>query len=92
MLFSLLIPVIVMGGLLADPASTLPGLFGPDECFGFNWISDYTYALPSILNGFFLTATAYIVFFGLEEVRFLQALVEPQLTQIQDTERQTREV
>jgi hypothetical protein len=73
--FGLLITLIVMGGLLADSASTLPGLFGPDGCFGFSWIFNCPYALPSILNAFFLTVTAYIVFFGLEEVMFLQALL-----------------
>lgn len=59
---------LVMGGLLADPAATVPDLFGPDGCFGFRWIQNYPYALPSILNALFLTITAYVVFFGLEEV------------------------
>jgi hypothetical protein len=56
-----------MGGLLADPASTLPDVFGPDGCLGFGFIESYPYALPALLNSFFLTITTYIVFFGLEE-------------------------
>lgn len=58
-----------MGGLLANSAITLPEFFGSEGCFGFSWISNYPYALPSVLNALFLTITTYIVFFGLEEVR-----------------------
>lgn len=57
----------IMGGLLADPASTLPDVFGPDGCLGFGFIDSYPYALPALPNAFFLTITTYIVFFGLEE-------------------------
>jgi len=57
----------IMGGLLANSAITLPDVFGPEGCFGFSWISDYPYALPSVLNAMFLSITTYIVFFGLEE-------------------------
>ncbi len=59
-----------MGGLLAEPASNLPILFGPGAFFGFSWITGYPYALPSILNSLFLIVTTSIVFFGLEEVRW----------------------
>jgi hypothetical protein len=58
-----------MGGLLADPATTLPGLFGPNAAFGMQWLQKYPYALPGVLNAVFLTVTAAFVFFGLEEVR-----------------------
>jgi hypothetical protein len=57
-----------MGGLLADPETTLPGIFGPTSIFGFRWIQTFPYALPSVLNALFLTITTLIVFFGLEEV------------------------
>ncbi|KAH6717415.1 major facilitator superfamily domain-containing protein [Leptodontidium sp. MPI-SDFR-AT-0119] len=57
----------IMGGLLANSAITLPEFFGSEGCFGFSWISNYPYALPSVLNALFLTITTYIVFFGLEE-------------------------
>ncbi|KAF7926010.1 uncharacterized protein EAE97_010310 [Botrytis byssoidea] len=57
----------VMGGLLADPAMTLPGLFGDQAAFGFEWLKSYPYALPGILNAVFLATTGVIVFLGLEE-------------------------
>lgn len=66
-----LILLIVMGGLLADPAMTLPGLFGDQAAFGFEWLKSYPYALPGILNAIFLATTGVIVFLGLEEVRAL---------------------
>lgn len=58
----------VMGGLLADPASTMPDTFGPDADFGWKWLQTYPYALPSILNFLLLGATTLVVFFFLEEV------------------------
>ncbi|KAI1391910.1 MFS general substrate transporter [Hypoxylon trugodes] len=57
----------LMGGLLADPATTLPGFFGEGAVWGFNWIAEYPYALPSVLNAVTLTITTLIVFFALEE-------------------------
>ena len=63
----LLIPTTVIGGLLADPSATLPGLFGPNAAFGMAWLQEYPYALAGVLNAIFLTATAAFVFFGLEE-------------------------
>ncbi|KAA8573174.1 hypothetical protein EYC84_003683 [Monilinia fructicola] len=58
----------VMGGLLADPATTLPALFGKQAAFGFDWLQSYPYALPGILNAVFLITTGAIVFLTLEEV------------------------
>ncbi|KAI1505947.1 major facilitator superfamily domain-containing protein [Biscogniauxia marginata] len=57
----------LMGGLLADPATTLPGLFGEGAVWGFKWIESYPYALPSILNAITLTLAGSAVFFALEE-------------------------
>ncbi|OTA62875.1 MFS general substrate transporter [Hypoxylon sp. EC38] len=57
----------LMGGLLADPATTLPGFFGEGAMWGFNWIQKYPYALPNVLNAITLTITGFIVFFFLEE-------------------------
>ncbi|KAG4027954.1 hypothetical protein MFRU_025g00210 [Monilinia fructicola] len=57
----------VMGGLLADPATTLPALFGKQAAFGFDWLQSYPYALPGILNAVFLITTGAIVFLTLEE-------------------------
>ncbi|KAI1077794.1 MFS general substrate transporter [Whalleya microplaca] len=57
----------LMGGLLADPATTLPGFFGEGAVWGFSWIEKYPYALPSVLNAITLTVTTLLVFFALEE-------------------------
>ncbi|KAH8656020.1 major facilitator superfamily domain-containing protein [Tricladium varicosporioides] len=57
----------VMGGLLADPVTTMPDVFGPDADFGWKWLQIYPYALPSILNFLLLGATTLVVFFFLEE-------------------------
>ena len=56
-----------MGGFLADPANTLPGLFGQGSIFGFQWLQDYPYALPSLLNALFLAVVTGLVFLFLEE-------------------------
>ncbi|CAM1507524.1 Fc.00g071650.m01.CDS01 [Cosmosporella sp. VM-42] len=57
----------VMGGMLAHPTMTLPGLFGEDEIFGFQWIRNYPFALPSLMNALFLTIATALVFLFLEE-------------------------
>ncbi|KAL7621599.1 hypothetical protein AAE478_008924 [Parahypoxylon ruwenzoriense] len=57
----------LIGGLLADPATTLPGLFSEGAIWEFGWIREYPYALPAVLNAFALAITALIVFFALEE-------------------------
>ncbi|XXH02859.1 hypothetical protein Hte_009247 [Hypoxylon texense] len=57
----------LMGGLLADPAMTLPGLFGEGAIWGFGWIENFPYALPSVLNAIMLIITALITFLALEE-------------------------
>ena len=61
-----------MGGFLADPANTLPGLFGKGSIFGFQWLQDYPYALPSLLNALFLTTVTVLVFLFLEEASISQ--------------------
>ncbi|KAI0975920.1 major facilitator superfamily domain-containing protein [Xylaria arbuscula] len=57
----------LMGGLLADPVLTLPGLFGESAIWGFDWVFKYPYALPSLINTVTLSLTGLIVFLGLEE-------------------------
>ncbi|CAK7199561.1 hypothetical protein SEUCBS139899_002241 [Sporothrix eucalyptigena] len=57
----------VMGGFLADAPTSLPGLFGEDGLFDFQWVQDYPFAMPSILNAVALAITALVVFFCLEE-------------------------
>lgn len=56
-----------MGGFLADPATHLPGIFGQGAIFGFTWIEQYPYALPSLINAFLLATAGWTVFFALEE-------------------------
>lgn len=53
---------------MADSNKTLPGLFGEDAAFGFQWIRDYPYALPSLVNAVSLSIVTLIVFLFLEEV------------------------
>lgn len=61
-----------MGGLLADPVASYPGLFGPNSSFGgetgVQWLIKYPYALPMIANFVFLSFCAGCVAIGLEEV------------------------
>ncbi|RFU27981.1 hypothetical protein B7463_g8364, partial [Scytalidium lignicola] len=57
----------VMGGLLADPTNTLPGLFGNGAIFNSHLMQSYPYALPNIINTVFLMTAFFTVFFGLQE-------------------------
>ncbi|KAK7402992.1 hypothetical protein QQX98_011232 [Neonectria punicea] len=57
----------IMGGILADPTTTLPDWFSEGAIFGFQWIRDYPFALPSILNALFLGFSTLITFLFLEE-------------------------
>jgi hypothetical protein len=53
----------ILGGLLADLASSYPNTFG-----GVAWLKTYPFAPPNILSTFILFIGAIFVFFGLEEV------------------------
>ncbi|KAJ4174397.1 hypothetical protein NW754_004814 [Fusarium falciforme] len=57
----------VLGGILADPSKTLPNYFGEGAMFDFQWIRDYPFALPSMLNAFFLAVSTIITVLFLEE-------------------------
>lgn len=59
---------LVMGGYLAEPRKTLPSLFGKDAIFGFEWLDDYPFALPNLMNALFLSVSCMVVFLFLEEV------------------------
>lgn len=72
-----------MGGMLADSSKTLPDLFGDKAVFGFQWIRDYPYALPSLINAASLSIVTVIVFFFLEEVRSARLLDKGDLADIQ---------
>lgn len=64
--------ISVMGGLLSDPVTAYPRIFGPDSPLGgdagVQWLKDYPYALPMLLNTFFMFFCAFCVVVGLEEV------------------------
>ncbi|KAK4508105.1 hypothetical protein PRZ48_001843 [Zasmidium cellare] len=61
----------LLGGLLADPVGSYPGLFGPGGALGGkngNWMfTRWPYALPNLVNATFLAASALALIFGLEE-------------------------
>jgi hypothetical protein len=61
----------VMGGMLADPVKSYPRLFGLNSSFGgengVQWLEKYPYALPMFANFCFLSCTAALVAYGLEE-------------------------
>ena len=61
----------LMGGLLADPAGSYPGIFGPGGTLGGKegvwWLMRWPYALPNVVNAVFLSCSALALVFGLEE-------------------------
>jgi hypothetical protein len=59
-----------MGGWLADPVNTLPGIFGPGRLLESELLNAYPYALPSMANAAILTVVGLIVVFALEEVMY----------------------
>ncbi|KAJ3522866.1 hypothetical protein NM208_g12685 [Fusarium decemcellulare] len=70
----------VLGGILADPTKTLPNYFSAGSMFGFQWIQNYPYALPSLLNAFFLGMSTIITILFLEETsKERRALYDPGL-------------
>ena len=62
----------VLGGLLANPVSSYPKLFGPGSFFGGKdgvwWLQHWPYVLPNLLSAIFLFSAASAVFLALEEV------------------------
>lgn len=61
----------LLGGLLADPVSSYPELFGPGGSIGgedgVGWLMKFPYALPNVINACFLFGSAMGILFGLEE-------------------------
>ncbi|KAH7310495.1 major facilitator superfamily domain-containing protein [Stachybotrys elegans] len=57
----------IMGGMLAEPHKTLPSIFGEGAILGFQWIRDYPFALPSLMNALFLTLATAVIYLFLEE-------------------------
>lgn len=66
----------LLGGWLADPAGSYPGIFGPGGSIGgkegVRWLMEFPYALPNVINACFLFGSAMGILFGLEET--LEAL------------------
>ncbi|KAL1989187.1 hypothetical protein VTN96DRAFT_3734 [Rasamsonia emersonii] len=61
----------VLGGILADPVNSYPGLFGPGSFFGGKdgvwWMQHWPFALPNLLSAVFIFASFLAVFLGLDE-------------------------
>ncbi|MCJ1354807.1 MAG: hypothetical protein MMC33_004797 [Icmadophila ericetorum] len=61
----------ILGGLLADPISSYPGLFGENSFFGGKdgvwWMKHWPYAFPNLISAVFLFMASASVIFGLEE-------------------------
>ena len=66
---------ILTGGILADPLSSYPSVFGPGSFVGGKegvyWMQRWPYALPNIMSAFFLLFSALAVIFFLEETNEL---------------------
>ena len=62
----------ILGGVLADPLKSYPGVFGPDSFLGGKdgvwWMRMWPYALPNVLSALVIFSAALAVFLGLEEV------------------------
>ncbi|KAJ5675483.1 hypothetical protein N7462_008380 [Penicillium macrosclerotiorum] len=61
----------ILGGSLADPVNSFPGLFGPGSLFGgkngVSWMEHWPYALPNVLSAIFIFMSLLAVFLGLDE-------------------------
>ena len=61
-----------VGGLLADPVHTYPGLFGANSVFGGEdgvwWMKHWPYALPNLVSSCFLLSACLLLILGLDEV------------------------
>ncbi|KAK7423744.1 hypothetical protein QQX98_000934 [Neonectria punicea] len=58
-------------GFLAEPITSLPGLFGPGSFFGgddgVKWMADFPYALPNLFSAMVLITAACGIILGLDE-------------------------
>jgi len=64
---------IEIGGLLADPVTSYPAIFGPGSPLGGKegvaWMVKYPYAFPNLVTSVFLFTSVLALFLGFEEVR-----------------------
>ncbi|KAI1913367.1 hypothetical protein LOZ12_005024 [Ophidiomyces ophidiicola] len=62
----------ILGGILADPIKTYPGIFGPGTLLGGKegiwWMEKWPYALPNLVSAMFMFIALVAVFLGLDEV------------------------
>ncbi|EGD94161.1 MFS multidrug transporter [Trichophyton tonsurans CBS 112818] len=61
----------IMGGLLADPISNYPSIFGPGSWLGgadgVSWMVKWPFALPNLATAGFILCSAIAISLGLEE-------------------------
>ncbi|KAF4553005.1 MFS-type transporter-like protein 30 [Elsinoe fawcettii] len=61
----------ILGGLLADPVKSYPGIFGEGGTIGGDtgvwWMKKWPYALPNLVSACFIAFSALAVILGLEE-------------------------
>ncbi|KAF3480874.1 MFS transporter [Arthroderma uncinatum] len=61
----------IMGGLLADPISNYPSVFGPGSWLGgekgVSWMVKWPFALPNLATAVFILCSTLAIFLGLEE-------------------------
>ncbi|QDS72252.1 hypothetical protein FKW77_005906 [Venturia effusa] len=61
----------ILGGVLSDPVTSYPGVFGDNSPIGGKtgvwWMKHWPYALPNLVSAIFLTSAATLLFLGLEE-------------------------
>lgn len=62
----------IVGGLLADPIQSYPGIFGPGSLLGGKdgvwWMRKWPFAFPNLVSAIFILLSVCAVLFGLDEV------------------------
>lgn len=61
----------IMGGVLADPAGSYPGVFGADSVFGgkagVRWMMFWPYLTPNLMSTVIVSLSLLTILFGLDE-------------------------
>ncbi|OCT54436.1 hypothetical protein CLCR_00807 [Cladophialophora carrionii] len=61
----------ILGGFLADPITSFPGVFGPGSTIGgkdgVGWMTAFPYALPNVISATFILSAAILLILGLDE-------------------------
>lgn len=62
----------ILGGLLADPVQSYPGIFGPGSLIGGEdgvwWMKQWPYAFPNVVSALMIFSATIGILLGLEEV------------------------